>query len=65
MFLAVVHSYDWGYGGRVTLRSLPRAVNFYKNYYFVETGARDGRMICMELEPEAAQDHLKDMGFIQ
>jgi hypothetical protein len=64
MCLAMVHSYDWGLGGRVTLFSLPQAMNFYQKMNFVETSARQGRMIGYESTPEVAINLLKDKGLI-
>jgi len=64
MYLAILHSYDWGLGGRLTLVSLPQAMNFYKKMKFVETGAREDRMIGYELTPDVAINLLQDRGLI-
>lgn len=69
MILIVAHSYEWGYGGRVVLDSLPGAVNFYRRLGFVETPAADSRMIDMglkplELTPRAATKLLEGKGVI-
>ena len=62
--LAILHSYDLGFGGRVVLHSLPTAVKFYKKHDFVKTGASLGRMIHCELSSESATRHLEGLGLI-
>ena len=64
MFLSILHSHEWGLGGRVVLFSLPRALGFYKKLKFVETGRHEDRMIHCELTPEAAIDLLESRGLI-
>ena len=65
MFLAILHSYELGYRGRVTLFSLPRALDFYKKLKFIETGHCVDRMIGCELMPDAAITQLQDKGLIR
>jgi hypothetical protein len=62
--LAIIHSHQWGLDGRVTLYSLPRASDFYKELGFVKTGDRDGRMIHYELAPQVAMSLLRDKGLV-
>jgi hypothetical protein len=62
--LAMLQSYQWGKGGRVTLRSLPRAASFYKKMHFVETASPVDRMIAYEVRPEVAGAYLVSKGLI-
>jgi len=62
--LIVAQSYDWGYGGRVVLYSLPGALGFYKKFDFVETGERFGDIIHLELPPTAAEGLLEKVEVI-
>jgi hypothetical protein len=65
MYLAMLESHLWGFGGRVSLYSLPSALSFYKNIEFVPTGERQGCMIHCELPPESASELMRDRGLIQ
>jgi hypothetical protein len=62
--LTVIESYELGFGGRVSLFSLPSSLDFYKKLNFIPTGVREDDMIHVELVPEAATDLLKDKGLL-
>jgi hypothetical protein len=65
MYLAMLHSYDYGFWGRVTLFSVSQAIDFYRKMKFVETQARADRMIGYELTSDTAIDLLRDRGLIR
>jgi len=44
-YLAILQSYEWGLRGRISLYSLPKALAFYENLNFVETGDRVDRIV--------------------
>ena len=62
--LAILESYQLGFGGRVSLFSLPTAFDFYKKLRFRSTGHREGDMIHFELVPETATALLQNIGLI-
>jgi hypothetical protein len=64
MYLAMLDSYLWGLGGRVTLFSLPSSLGFYKKMKLITTGERLDGMIHCELTPEAAVDLMQNKGLI-
>jgi hypothetical protein len=64
MHLAILESYLLGFGGRVSLYSLPSSLDFYKKLKFRPTGDREGDMIHVELLPETAITLLQDVGLI-
>ena len=66
VFYAVCHSWLLGLNGRVTLVSLPseRTRKFYAQRSFTKVSESDDGIIEFELEPEAAQRWLKDMGVL-
>lgn len=62
--LAIAHSYHWNLGGRVSLFSLPGALDFYRKYKFRETDHVESGMIHCELEPGPAIEFLCDKGIL-
>jgi hypothetical protein len=64
VYLAILESYLWGFGGRVSLYSLPSSVWFYTKLKFFRTGDVFDDMIHFEMVPEAAVDLLKNNGLI-
>jgi hypothetical protein len=69
LILIAAQSYDWGYGGRIILHSLPQAISFYKKHGFVETDKREPSRIGvelaqLELTPQAADDLLEGVEVI-
>ncbi len=62
--LAILHSYDWGSGGRVALHSLPTAIKFYKQHDFVKTNHSKDRMIHCEIDSREDVSRLEGQGLI-
>lgn len=66
MLYAICHAYQLGFGGRVTLLSLPTpaTVEFYERLGFQATGEEEDGMMLYELTPEQASALLRRRGVL-
>lgn len=71
LMLSILHSYDWGLGGRVTLFSISGALQFYLQYGFLEVdcdptipGVSSRALVPLELPSTVAIELLEKKGLI-
>lgn len=64
---AVLHSYSLGLRGRVVVPSLPteHTRSFYENFGFQQIGEDEGGIIDYELTSDAAQQWLREEGYLK
>jgi len=64
VIMLMLHSFLWGFKGRVNLYALPESINFYRKYGFLTTTVQKDRMILYEVRSDDALRLLQKAGLI-